>query len=182
MHEIKSEQTFQRDTLNIDIISDRRFIKTNETFKACKVRLKTTGKGARRFTVPIDNVDMIKINDYFKDVDYMNKPNPRKLFQTVLFNVIYYTCHWGLENLEFMTLDHYKVVVEPDGTCYVIQDVDELDKNHCEDSTEMANDGKCMPIQVKICLSNIKHKATHIHYYSSNQFSIVTILFKPSIN
>ena len=150
--------------------------------KAYKVRSKTTGKGVRRFTIPIDDVHMIKINNYFKDVNYMNNPNPCKLFQAVLFNIIYYTCCWGLENLEFMTLDHYKVVVEPDGTCYVIQDVDKLDKNHCEDSTEMANDGKMYANQGKICLSNTKNKATHIHYDSSNQFFIVTILFKPNIH
>ena len=55
---------------------------------------------------------------------------------------MYYTCQRGLENLENMTLDHYKVIVEPDGTCYVIQNIDELDKNHHEDDTSMANNGK----------------------------------------
>ena len=47
-----------------------------------------------------------------------------------------------MENLEYMTPGHYKVVVEPDGTRYVIQNIDELDKNHREDCTDLANDGK----------------------------------------
>ena len=79
-------------------------------------------------------IDMKKIRDYFKDVDCMNKPNPRKLEWNVLFNIIYYTCRPGNENLEFMSLDHFKVVTENDGTRYVIQAIDELDKNHQEDS------------------------------------------------
>ena len=72
----------------------------------------------------------------------MNKTNPRKLGQDVLFNIIYYTCRRGVENLENMTLDHYKVVNENNRTCNVIQAVDELDKNHREDTYELANSGK----------------------------------------
>ena len=41
-----------------------------------------------------------------------------------------------------MTLNHYKVQVEPDGTRYVTQNLDELDKNHCKDSLAKAKDGK----------------------------------------
>ena len=111
-------------------------------FKACKVRSKAAGKGVHNSTIPIDDLDMKQINNYFNNVDYMNNPNPRKLQQAVLLYVIYYICRSGMENLEYMTLDHYKVVVEPDGTRYVIQNIDELDKNHREHCTDMANDGK----------------------------------------
>ena len=68
-----------KEVRNIDIISDPRFIKTNEMFKACKVRFKAMGKGVQNFTIPIDDINMKKINGYFKDVDYMNRPNPRKV-------------------------------------------------------------------------------------------------------
>ena len=90
--------------------------------------------------MPIDGVDIVKINKHFEDVDYMNNPNPRKLLHTVLFNIMCYTCRRGLWNLENMTLvDHYKFIVEPDGTCYVIQNTDELDKNHREDDISNIN-------------------------------------------
>ena len=45
---------------NIDICTDRHFIKANEMFKAIKVRSKSAGKGVRRFTIPIDDVDKKK--------------------------------------------------------------------------------------------------------------------------
>ena len=67
----------------------------------------------------------------------------------MLFNIIYYTCCRGAENIEKMTLDHYKVVNENDGTSYVIQATDELDKNHHEDTHELAV-ARCMQIQVNI--------------------------------
>ena len=51
------------------MISDRRFTKTNEMFKAIKVRSKTAGKGVRRYIIPIDDVYMIKLNNYFKDMN-----------------------------------------------------------------------------------------------------------------
>ena len=95
-----------------------------------------------RFTIPVDNIDMKKINDFFQDADHMNRPNPKKLQQTVLFYLIYYTCRRGLENLDSMKMNHYKVSTEPDGTSYVFQNTNELDKNHCEDCTDMVNDWK----------------------------------------
>ena len=111
---------YLKESRNIDICTDKRFIKTNEMFKAIKVRSKLAGKGVRGLTVPIDDIDVKKINDYFKDVDYMNKPNPRKLGRNVLFKIIYYTCCRGVENLEYMSLDQFKVITENYGTRYVI--------------------------------------------------------------
>ena len=131
-----------KEVRNTDICTDERFKKTNEMFNAIKVGSKSTGKGVRRFTIPIDDIYVKKINDYFKNVDYMNKPDPHKLGQNVLFNIIYYTYCRGVANLENMSLDHYKVVTENDCTLYVIQSINELDKNHHEDTHKMANSGK----------------------------------------
>ena len=72
----------------------------------------------------------------------MNSPDPKKLQQNVMFNVIYYTCRRGMENLEYMSLKHLEVFVEYDGTRYVKQSIDEVDKNHREQDTELANEGK----------------------------------------
>ena len=41
-----------------------------------------------------------------------------------------------------MTLDTFKLQVEPDGTKYVYQNVDEMDKNHGIDKSDPANQGK----------------------------------------
>ena len=49
-----------KEVRNIDIFFNARFIQANKMFKACKVCSKTAGIGVRRFTIPIDDVDMIK--------------------------------------------------------------------------------------------------------------------------
>ena len=46
------------------------------------------------------------------------------------------------ENLYTMRQDTFKVIVEPDGTEYLIQNVDELDKNHGADDPNKTNEGR----------------------------------------
>ena len=41
-----------------------------------------------------------------------------------------------------MTKDTFKIVCQPDGVRYVIQNIDEKDKNHGINDTDMANQGK----------------------------------------
>ena len=41
-----------------------------------------------------------------------------------------------------MKVNHFKVITEPDGTKYVIQAIDEMDKNHGVHNTEMTNQAK----------------------------------------
>ena len=72
----------------------------------------------------------------------MNHPDPKLLQQNMMFNIIYYTCRRGMENLEHMSPKHFEVFVEYHGTCYVQQSIDELDKNHRETDTDMAKEGK----------------------------------------
>ena len=40
-----------------------------------------------------------------------------------------------------MTQDHFKLCVNPDGTEYLVQNLDEKDKNHGVKDTEIANQG-----------------------------------------
>ena len=126
----------------LDIITDPKFVEANEMFKGMTVQAKKHGRGMQKSTIPIDDIDLKKMTDYFNDVDYMNNPQPIKLQQTVLYNLIFYTCRRSMENLEYMSLNHYKVIVQPDGTHYVVQNIDKLDKNHREDSFRLANEGR----------------------------------------
>ena len=41
-----------------------------------------------------------------------------------------------------MKKDTFKLIVRPDGTEYVIQAIDEADKNHGSGDTNMTNEGK----------------------------------------
>ncbi len=55
---------------------------------------------------------------------------------------MYFTCRKGCENLYDMTPETYKVYKDAAGLKYVTQEIDELDKNHQADSSEVANTAK----------------------------------------
>lgn len=61
-----------------------------------------------------------------------------------------------------MTLNHYKVVVEPDGMRYIQQNIDELDKNPREDCLTIANEGKIYANPGKNSLFKCVSKLTQI--------------------
>ena len=126
---------------NLNIITDKGFSKSNLLSKGVQVRGKKDGLGVRRSTVPISDPDMIKLGNYF-NVDHMNTPNPKVLQKNVIFNLMYYTCRRGHENLYTMEKDWFKTVVTPTGECYIEQCRDELDKNHREDVTSIPNMGR----------------------------------------
>ena len=81
-----------------DICNDSDFVKSNEMFKAICVEAKKKGKGVRNSYQPISPVDLERIAEYFYH-DHMNKPEPRKLQQQMIFYIIYYFCRCGRENL-----------------------------------------------------------------------------------
>ena len=125
----------------IDIVSDEKFMRANMVFDGVQVKAKKQGKGVTRSTHHISPEDLSKIGTYFA-VDHMNEPQPRVLQHAVQFFIMYFFCRRGQENLYEMTKDYFKVVVEPDGTEYVIQSKDEKDKNHGVKDTEIANQAK----------------------------------------
>lgn len=84
---------------------------------------------------------MAKLAAFF-DHDIMNNPNPRLLQKAVLFNIIYYFCRRGRQNIYEFTQDMFEIGTDPDGTQYIFQAIDEMDKNHGTEETLPANDGR----------------------------------------
>ena len=130
-----------RKNRGIDITADSMFVKANEMFEAVKVNAKKEGRGVKRSTPPITPIDLERIAEYFC-YDHVTKPDPRCLQQNMLFYIVYFFCRRGRENLYTMTKDTFKLIVEPDGTQYYIQDIDEIDKNHTADDVNKTNEGK----------------------------------------
>ena len=116
-------------------------MKPNEMFKAVTVHSKKQGKGVRKSYPPISAIDMERIAEYFNH-DHVTVPDPRRLQKHMLFYIIYYFCRRGRENLYEMTQSTFKLIVENDGTEYVIQDVDEADKNHGPQDSTATNQGR----------------------------------------
>ena len=125
----------------IDIVSDERFMRANLVFDGVQVKAKKTGKGTVKNTPPITTEDLKKIGNYFF-VDHVTEPSPKILQQCVQFYIMYFFCRCGQENIYEMTQDTFKVHVENDGTRYIYQNIDEKDKNHGINDTELTNQAR----------------------------------------
>ena len=132
----------------INIINDLQFLHANMMFKGVQVQAKKQGKGARKQTTTIEEDDMKTLAFYFK-IDHVQNPNPRILQRNVIFNVLYYMCRRGQENLHFMTKNWFDVLATTEGLSYVTQIKDELDKNHREMDQDLTNQGRMYEVPGK---------------------------------
>ena len=94
-----------KQTRGIDIVQDKEFLKPNKLFDAVKVDTKKKGKGVTVSKKAIRNDDMRVVAEYFS-YNQRLKPDPRCLQENLIFNIIYYFCHWGRENLYSMTMTY----------------------------------------------------------------------------
>ena len=127
-----------RTSRGIDIAKDSMFVKANEMLKAVQVDAKKKALGVKKSYPPISQLDLERIAEYFNH-DHITVPDPKHLQQTMIFYIIYYFCRRGCENLYEMKIDTFQIYIEPDGTEYVYQAVDEMDKNHGIQDTDNTN-------------------------------------------
>lgn len=97
---------FIKESRSIDIIADKRFIRANELFKGVAKQNKQAGKGTVNHKSPILSEDLEKLQDYFSK--YM-QPNATVLQRCVLFNLMFFLCRRGRENLTTMKRDTFEV-------------------------------------------------------------------------
>lgn len=108
-------------------------------FKGVAHKAKREGRGEIDSKPPIEAEDMEKIANYFKQA--MDGPsNPAKLWQIVLFNIIYYMGRRGRQNLQKMTKDTFAIGCDPDRQHFIYQAVKEQDKNHTEADLNPSNE------------------------------------------
>ena len=133
---------------NINIINDSEYSHANLMFKGVQVQAKKEGKGVRRSTPSISENDMASLAYYFR-IDHITNPNPRILQKNVIFNIIYFLCRRGQENLYEMTKDWFQIDIDDQGREYLHQIKDELDKNHRENDYELTNQGRMYAVPGK---------------------------------
>lgn len=126
---------FYRESRCLDIITDTRFIRANEMFKGVTRKAKQEGRGDTESKPPIEPQDLLKIGEYF-DKNMEGPPNPGKLQEIVLFNIIYCMGRRGRQNLRAMTKNTFAIDTDADGKQFIYQKVKELDKNHTENDME----------------------------------------------
>lgn len=122
-------------------IADQAFIRSNEMFKGVTRKAKCEGRGEIDSKPQIEDEDMEKIADYFKK-NLEGPPNPSKLREIVLFNIIYYMGRRGHQNLRTMTKDTFAIGCDADGTLFIYQAVKEQDKNQTEADLNPSNEAR----------------------------------------
>lgn len=95
-----------KDKRGINIISDQRFIWCNQLFQGVMKEGKKAGYGSISLKEPITPEDLARLNDYFSR--YM-APDPVVLQCYVQFNLMYFLCRRGCENLTTMHRETFDV-------------------------------------------------------------------------
>ena len=98
-------------------MSDPKFVKVKEMFHGVLKEGKADGKGDIDHKEEILSEDLEKLNDYFSC--YMT-PDPTILQRCVLFNLLYYLCRRGRENLTGMKKDTFAVSRSKHKNCVII--------------------------------------------------------------
>lgn len=126
---------------SLDILSDARFIKTNEMFKGVTRVAKREGRGEVNSRPPIEAEDLQRITTYFTN-NLAGPPNAKHLQEIVLFHIIYYMGRRGRQNLRGMQKDTFAIATDASGKRYIYQAKKELDKNHKEDDMSPNNQAR----------------------------------------
>ena len=111
---------------NLDIANDKIFAKSNQMYLAVCSKLKKEGLALKVHKTPITNGDMRLL--YQSGV--FDPTNPTGLIRKVFFEVMFFLCRRGRQNLREMTPASLKIVVDEDGFKYVCMGKDEMTKNH----------------------------------------------------
>ena len=89
----------------------------------------------------MNDYDINQLMEYFR-VSTIADLNPKTLQDICIFNILYYMCRHGRENLHAMKQYTFAITMDQiDGRKYVYQAVDEYDENHNESDTSFANEG-----------------------------------------
>lgn len=67
---------------------------------------------------------------YSGDTFVFDIHTPNGLLNKVWFEILYYLCRRGQENLRTMTKETFQLAIDSTGNRYIFQKVDEMDKNH----------------------------------------------------
>ena len=91
---------------NINAVKDPAFRQSNETLKTAMRELKALGNGE------VDHYPQMPLWDLRRIYSFMSCDSPRSLADKVQFDIRFYFCHRGCENMHAMTKDAYEVCVD----------------------------------------------------------------------
>lgn len=123
-------QVYIRDEYQIDVSDTASFPRAALSFKTALTIARKEGRGVVNHKEPISDSDLRQLYEYF-DPD-----TPNGLQEKVWFDIMYYFCRRGRENLHLMTKDTYAIGTDEKGRTFIYQKTEEMNKNHRYDSTD----------------------------------------------
>ena len=138
---------YYRDTRSLDIISNEKFIHANAVFTGIQKINKKKGLGTIQRKTVVNDQDMQQLMEYFR-VQIVCDLNSKNLQEFVIFYILFYMYVHGCENLCSMKQFTFDIATDPqDNRKYIYQALDEYDKNHNEQDTEIAKEGRIYEIK-----------------------------------
>lgn len=119
---------YLKETCKIDVSTDPEFADCMQIMKATLTDMKKKGHGSVDHKPPISANDLKKL--YSSENLAFNINTPTGLQMKVWFDLMFFLCRRGRENLRNMTKSTYKVDEDSSGREFVYQAIDEADKNH----------------------------------------------------
>ena len=96
-----------KDQRGIDVIADQRFIQANQMYQDVLKENKSARKGMIKHKKPISEEDLKELYIYFGQY---TKPDPGILQMCVLFQLMYFMCRRGRENICDMTKETFEAI------------------------------------------------------------------------
>ncbi|XP_062577122.1 uncharacterized protein LOC134238991 [Saccostrea cucullata] len=123
---------YLKDTCKIDVDGPE-FNESKQVYKAALTDMKKKGFGSVDHKPPISTEDLKKLYDSESIVFNVN--TPCGLQNKVWFDLMFYLCRRGRENLRKMTKKTFGIDTDATGREFVYQAIDEADKNHGSNAT-----------------------------------------------
>ena len=117
-------------TQNFDLLNDSDFSKSNESFKIAVREIKAAGKAEITHYPALSDADREKL---YTSV-YFDCNTPMGLYNKVQYDIRYYFCRRGGENMHLMNKDTFILNVNADTGKKYFTKRDELTKNHRADA------------------------------------------------
>jgi hypothetical protein len=119
---------YLKETCKVDVVKDPEFAECMQIMKATLTDMKKHGHGSVDHKPPISGDDLKKL--YSSENVAFNIDTPAGLQMKVWFDLMFFLCRRGRENLRNMTKGTYRVDQDSSGREFVYQAIDEADKNH----------------------------------------------------
>jgi site-specific recombinase XerD len=156
-----------KSVFNYDIIKDKEFDEANSVYEAQCVYLKKRGLAKTEHKPPIADEDIKKL--YESGV--FNTDSPATLQNKVFFEILFFFCRRGRQNLRQLKKDDFAIKINALGQRCVVKKSDELTKNHRVNDAQAEEGGMMVANDSPYCpVYSFEKYLTHLNPFNEFLF------------